>query len=151
MRRTREFIWFPRGIQLFALHDAEALQPVEDRGLQRDAMIVVAVIGFHVRPRSREVAGFAQRFGEGLIVGIISVRRFHDENRSGLQIWSPVDVVPFRGILFGFREHSFRRRAGESRRGIVKTPRARVGFRVALPTRPKSHAEIAAMPRIAGS
>src|SRR5579871_194113 len=51
----------------------QSLQPIKYGGLQRDAMVVVAVVGFHVDVGGAGVAGFLQRFKERVIFGIVAV------------------------------------------------------------------------------
>ena len=71
---------FPFGLELRAVDDKsqlgvlvswmrQSIEPVEHGGLQRDAVVGVTVVGFHVEFGGAGVAGFLQRLEERVIVG----------------------------------------------------------------------------------
>ena len=130
---------------------SQAFEPVEDGGLQRDAVVVVAVIGFHVNFGDAGVAGFLERLKERVIVGNIAVGRFDDKDRARLQMSGPLDVIPLCSILFCFVEHAFGRCSGERVAMRRESFCARSGLSGRAADGPRFHAEIAAIPRIAGS
>ena len=83
-------------------------QPIHDGGLQRDALVGIDVVGFHINFSNLGVAGFAEGFGDGFVVGLVAVMGFDLQNRARFQTWRVVDVVPFGGVLFGFGDQAFR-------------------------------------------